>query len=296
MITLDGVKLTDMGIIPLKDHVNPLTSRTRDNTLEIPNRHGLYDFGAYMEQKDFRFPLGYYPNTRAELQRKIYELKTLLFDTYGRPKTIKLELDYEEEKWYMVRFSGSIPIERLLSMGEFTLPLTAYDPWAYAPADYYDPDFIASYDTDAEYNEGLEYKNQTFSPFDNTRQYVGVYNYSHYVTPFSFVIEGRVDNPKLTNVTTGKSITFNGLSLASNERLYVDCKKKTTWKIKATEDQHYWLTPNMMMEYPSQWEKLNVYHEMNGDWIDLASGGNTLLFEGNNPNASINFQWLHRFM
>src|SRR5699024_7977635 len=108
----------------------------------------------------------------------------------------------------------------------------------------------------------------------------------HYATPFSFVIEGYVHKPKITNLTSGKSAQLN-VTVEKNEKLYFDSRLQTVWKISSQDDQHFWLTPVFMMEDYDEWDKINEYNEMSGQFIELLSGGNTLLFEGGNPDAHI---------
>ena len=296
-VILDGTRLRDIGIRVKLNSDYPATPPTRDHIVTIPNMHGAHDMGAFLDPLDFNLECDTLANSQLGIEKTVSKLKEILFDQYARPKTIKLIFEFEPEKWYNVRFRGQMPIVRDVVLGQFPLQLTAYTPFKYAPATYYDPDFIATYDTDTEYDDGVtEYKNQTHTPFKNARQYAGVFNYSHYATPFSFVIEGYVKNPKITNTTSGVSAQFNNVTVEADERLYFDSKLMTTWKVKADEDEWFWLTPYQMMRYPAEWDKLNRYNDMSGHFLELVSGDNTILFEGENPDAQVNFRWEHRFL
>lgn len=296
MVSINGKNLkTDLGIDVKMTFKLPGLPPTRDRSLLIPNKHGTYDMGGYMEPVPHALPCRV-SGTMVEVQTKIKELTKLLIGGDGRPKTVELRYPFEAEKWHNVRYSGSLETLRNAVIGDFTLPLVNFESYYYASQTAYDPSDAPNYDEGTEYDSEVEYINQTHTPFTNIKQYVGIYNYSHYSTPFSFMIEGAVVNPSITNTTTGKKITFTNLTVLADERLYVDSKKKTTWKLKAIDDDYYWLTPNMMMQYPSEWEKINVYHEFAGDWLELIAEGNTLLFEGESPDASVNFNWEHRFL
>ena len=287
----------ELNLRVVSDYDHPIAPDTRDHTIVIPGRNGAVDMGADVNVRSFALPCVARHRTREALQKTVRDLSAHLFDMYGKPKTLELRFSEEPEKYYKVRYSGSLPISRLVGRGEFILPLVAHDPYAYAPATYYDPDFIADYDSDTEYDDGVtEYKNQTHTPFKNARQYAGVFNYSHFATPFSFVIEGYVRNPKITNLTSGVSAKFNGVTVEADERLYFDSKLMTTWKVKASEDKWFWLTPYQMMKYPAHWDKLNHYNNMSGHFLELVSGDNTILFEGEQPDAQVNFRWEHRFL
>lgn len=296
--SLGGKSFAELGLRILRDYEHPILPETRDMSINIPGRHGALDLGAYMGPRYFSLPcMVIDAKNGTVLQKTVRALASHLLDTYGRPRTLELRLSEEPEKWYNVRLSGALPIERIVrGLGQFTLPLTAFDPFAYAPATYYDPTFIADYNKDTDYDDGVtEYKNQTHTPFTNPRQYAGVFNYSHFATPFSFVIEGYVRNPKITNLTSGVSAQLY-VTVEADERLYFDSKLMTTWKVKASDDRWFWLTPNQIMRHPTEWDKINKYNDMSGHFIDLVSGDNSLLFEGERPDAQIHFNWEHRFL
>lgn len=263
--------------------------------INIPGMHGAHYMHDDLEPRPFVLDCRYLDKSHENMQKTIRTLTTLFFDEYGRTKEVKLAFGHEPEKWYKVRYLGHVPIQKLAIQADFILPLIAYDPYAYAPSTYFDPNFIPRYDTDAYYDTNLEYKNQTGIEFNNPRTYAGVFNYSHYATPFSFVIEGYVHRPKITNLTSGQSTRIN-VTVKENEKLYFDSRLKTTWKIRAEEDAHFWLTPVKFMKDYDKWDKVNRYNEMTGSFIDLVSGGNHLLFEGGNPDASVTFNWEHRFL
>lgn len=296
-IYIDDIGLkSDLGIRARETSEYMSIPELRSYVQAIPGMHGAHFVDSDLEPRPFALDCRILDNSHENMQRKARDLAALLFDQFGKPKEIRLVFGHESEKWYKARYEGYIPIQKRAISANFTLPLIAYDPYAYAPMTYYDPDFVARYDAGTYYDDGItEYTNQTHTPFVNSRQYAGVFNYSHYATPFSFVIEGYVKNPKITNQTTGKSAELD-VTVEADERLYFDSNLKTTWKINTKADRWYWLTPNQMMKQYSEWEKINQYNALSGDFIYLASGDNSLLFEGGSPNAQINFNWLHRFL
>src|SRR5699024_1582730 len=66
------------------------------------------------------------------LKRQIRRVNRLFIDDYGRPKTVMLRFGDEIDKYYNVRVTGSIPVDRTAERGFVTVPLTAYDPYAYS--------------------------------------------------------------------------------------------------------------------------------------------------------------------
>ncbi|MCP3025419.1 phage tail domain-containing protein [Halobacillus sp. A5] len=295
MIKLDDKSLKEFNIIPNKGHTNPSTPSFSEKTLEIPGKDGLYYLGVKDGVRTFTFPLTIMEKERSESQKVLREFVNLFHDSRGRKRKVKLSFDYESEKYYYVRLSSDINPTRTRAVFQFDLTLTTYDGWLYAASDAYDPKTVEEYNSGLEYGEPeAEYVNQTNTSFSNSKQYVGIYNYSHYNTPFSFMIEGYVINPRITNIATGKSVSFN-LTLEAGERLYFDSKLMTVWREKGSKFHDYWISPTMSMKYPYEWEKFNTYDGMSGDFLELTAEENTLLFEGGDPSAHVQFEWEHRF-
>lgn len=117
----------------LKDYVDPSIPATRDSSVVIPGRHGEIDFGAYLGNREFSFPIVLIPQSSYyEALAKTDELKKILLDSYGRPRTFKLVVGNQPDRYYNVRYSGSLPINDLLKNRFFTLSLIAHDPHAYS--------------------------------------------------------------------------------------------------------------------------------------------------------------------
>lgn len=120
----------ELGIAILHESKVPILPETRDRTLTIPGRHGAYDFGAELGPRLFELECVIVARNRDELQQRVRELVSHLMDPSGRPRVLQLRLS-EPDKYYNVRYAGSLPVERIASLGRFTLPLVAHDPFAY---------------------------------------------------------------------------------------------------------------------------------------------------------------------
>jgi phage-related protein len=298
VITLDGHTLDYFGLIPLKGHDNP-TPSTRDKSLVIPGKHGSWDFGADMDVIQFNFPMAFNEEDRTAVQKRIREFVSFLLDSKGKPRTFTLAFDYEPEKYYYVRYSGQIKPERLFGLGTFDLPLTAFDPVAYAEQTYKIPEAITGINYDEgnlypvdpneiylsseiytfndpiSFNEPYDpnyfYENPTEFTWIYSKHYCGIYNYSHYETPLIVEIEGSVINPRITNQSTGKTLYLPSIT---NQKMTVDTGKFTV--------------------------KINEQNKLTGvigiEDFNFISGDNSLLFEGGLPNATITYKWKHKFM
>jgi predicted phage tail component-like protein len=131
----NGVTKTpnDFSLAVLPNHEHEAIPETIDRTLSIPERDGLLYYGSNLGTREFNIPMIVIPqNERFQVQAKIREFSSFMFDGYGKPKKIKLIFDYEPDKFYYIRFSGRMVPERLYRMAEFDLPVIAYDPFAYS--------------------------------------------------------------------------------------------------------------------------------------------------------------------
>lgn len=112
----------------------PILPPTVDRIMSVPGKNGAYDFGADLGPRSISLECGIVETDiiiTAQLQEVARNFATHLVDIYGKPKTVELRFDREPDKYYMVRYSGNLPIEELVAMGYFTLPLVAFDPYAY---------------------------------------------------------------------------------------------------------------------------------------------------------------------
>jgi len=129
---LGGIDASEFGIRLLQGTQVSMLPDTRDITAVIPGVHGAYDFGAMMDVRTFELKCAMTgAGSPTELQQQVRTFVQHLVDTNGQPRTLSLVFDEEPDKTYYVRYSGSAPLEQIVSIGIFTLPLVAFDPCAY---------------------------------------------------------------------------------------------------------------------------------------------------------------------
>ncbi|OAS21132.1 distal tail protein Dit [Paenibacillus oryzisoli] len=290
--TLGGQTARQLGIRMLRTSQRPVLPDTVDRTLGIPGRNGLWDFGADLNARQFNLECVILRTNSTTLQQQVSTLAAFLLDQYAKPRTLELVFDNQPDRTYYVRYSGSLAIDRVVGRGQFTLPLVAFDLYAYADLDFMDEEYL--YDTDLDYDSGLYYPNSRMvqdysfvSPgmvvivgeerkwsgfvWAYPEQYSTLMNYSAMFTPMIMRISGTVTNPTITNVVNGQSMTI--ATTITNQTLVIDCTKYTV-KI----------------------DGVNALEYVTGDILGLAPGENQFLFTGTNPNASITYQWRHKFI
>lgn len=132
-VYIDDVNIEKLGLRMRKGHEHPLTGGTLDRFISIPGKHGVYDYGADLEALQITLPLTIREDRPINLQTKLSDLKRILLDGKGKTRTFKLSFGYEPDRYYLVRLTGSVPLERYFKgYGRFDLPLIAPDPRSYS--------------------------------------------------------------------------------------------------------------------------------------------------------------------
>lgn len=131
--TLGSKTASELNIELLRSTQRRILPDTRDIVLTIPGRPGAYDFGGEFGPRLIELECVFLGTaSSAGLQALARNLATHLIDIYGKPKTLKLVFDDEPDKYYNVRYTGSLSMQQIVKAGRFTLPLVAYDPFAYS--------------------------------------------------------------------------------------------------------------------------------------------------------------------
>ena len=269
MMSIDGVHLErDLGLHLLADSEETIIPQVRQDSIEIPGRHGEIVFDSYLESRRL-FPTVLIPSqaTLTDVQNILRRVSSLLLDKYGRPKNVKVIYDYEPEKYYICRMNGYLSPERVAKTGKFLIPLYANDPFAYAEMLAYEPE-SKTYDTGHVYNVGDLYPNPVKVDWRFTTQYSSIYNHSLFATPLLINIEGSVEDMRIHNMTNGQAIMFDGLQSG-----LINIGDLTVTKDGA-----------------------NLMTKMRGDFVYLDPGENMIELHGYNPKATVTYKWKHRFV
>jgi phage-related protein len=260
-LTLDGKRPEELGLKLLQEHQHPALPETRDRSVEIPGKHGAYDFGADLGVRPFELPFLVNQFEKVDVQQKVREFTRLLVNPNGRPKTVELIFDYEPDKSYSVRYTGSLPIDRLVRMGEFVLPLTAFDPYAYHTTST--EDIIMDSDTSVMSEVLLDsvYSFNIASP-----QTLEVHNFSYYNTFPTIEIKGSFTS--LTLSANGKSFSFGSQTDKTIE----------------------------VSEFETKINGVNSLSAMTGESLEFIEGFNDVVITGSNINATITFKFKPRYL
>jgi len=136
--TLAGTANTALGVELLPDFKEPVLPGSRDRKVEIPGQSGVRLFSSDLEARQIVLDLVMIDSTTPEtLQSLTRTFSALLLDGDGKPIDVALVFTKEPNKTYTVRYSGNMPLQRLIggAKGYFSLPLIAADPFSYGAED-----------------------------------------------------------------------------------------------------------------------------------------------------------------
>lgn len=267
-VWIDDIELQSLGVTVRLGSTEPILPSLRSQTLTVPSRHGAYDFGAWLEPREFELDCVFKRQSYTELKLQIRSFLGLFLDAYGRPKTVKLRFGDEPDKYFNVRVSSNIPIDRVANFGQFTLPLTAYDPFGYSERSSEEGLTWGDTKVTFEWNYllgndlGVGGKTVQITSAQIRKLYVD----GTTVRP-TFVLKGVGKNVKLSS--NGKSFTIADLGGA-------------TWAI---DGENYTVLKNGG----------NALGQMSGDFIELMNGENNLVVSGTNLNFALTVKYRDKY-
>lgn len=249
-----------LGIIMLRQSRRPMLASTVDSTADVAGMHGAYDFGAKLSPMQFGLECAMITPNYKELQAAAERLAEFLLDASGRPRQFELIFDSKPSKKYVVRYSGSLDIERIMGLGRFTLPFTAFDPFSYQTdlsTDEFDWDSEILMD-----NERITFDYEPPIYSVTVPETVEVVNYGAFeVWPIIQVVGSF----------TSLSLTVNGRTL-----VYVEAVASGTVTIDCQRMQ-------------AKLGTTNKNNKVSGQFIKLQPGTNSVQIGGTGLNCSVSF-------
>lgn len=266
-LTIDGKPLKQLGLALLPGFQHPAAPPIRDYTVSIPGRPGAYYFGSDIDPLEFNLPLIIKPQeNRFELAAAIRRMVAAFINPYGKPKEVKLIYDYEPDKYYLARYSGSMSIERYFRMGKFELPMIAYDPHAYSVAE---TDEI-TWDSDIPFESDILFDIGDYTFTINNPQKIHIDNFG------SLIVRPVIE---ISGSATNLIFSVNG------ENFYLGSFSNSTFLIDA---KHYTIIKN----------GLNFLFEMKGNLekLEFFPGTNTVNITGSNININISCKFNAKYI
>ncbi|PFI17457.1 distal tail protein Dit [Bacillus cereus] len=267
-LTIDGKRISELKLALLPGFQHPAAPPIRDHAVSISGRPGAYYFGSEIDPMQFSLPLLVKPQeNRFELSAAIRKMVTAFIDPYGKPKEVKLIYDYDPDKYYLARYSGSMPIERYLSMGKFELPMIAYDPHAYSILESTDE---IRWDDPIPWMSDISISAGGNSYTITSPQKISLDNYGSLVVRPVISITGSAEN---------LTFTFKG------ERFSLGTFTNTSFLIDAERYAAIKNGQNFLFQLKGDLEKL-----------ELMPGANAIQIGGTNLNINITFKYRAKYI
>ncbi len=266
-VWIDDTLLQDEGIAVLLNSEEPALPAMRNISVSVPGRHGAYDFGAYFEPREFTLNVVFPRQSYADLKYQIRQFVRKFTDEYGRPKTVKLRFGDEVDKYYNVRLTESVPVERAAERGYLSLGLTAFDPYAYS--------MLSSADDVLWGDEVITFEWHYLLGMEGALKGVQV------TTPRSIIV--KIDGEPLRPVIeiNGSAI---GLTISANGKSFkLPNFTNTRWII---DGQTYEVVRNGKHDLSA----------MSGDFIELLHGDNGVKISGTVLNFEITFKYRDKYL
>lgn len=218
VLTIDGIPPSELGLGVFRNTQRPILSSTVDNTVTIPGMHGAYDFGATMGPKQFELECAFITRNHTELQLRASALAAFLLDGDGRPRTMDIVFANSPDRKYSVRYVGSLNIDRISGLGTFTLPFTAFDPFAYSITD---TGSLLTWDTDYTWEDDFAWGDSYDFAFNGPGT-VQINNFGKLNVEPLIIVSGSFGNLSLT--IGGNEFRYN---TSFNGTLEINYKRKT---------------------------------------------------------------------
>lgn len=266
-VFIDDFRLQDLGIAVQLSSSEPALPSIRNQSIVVPNRHGVFDYGGWLGARQFTLDCVLLRReSYADIKRGIRKLVKLLIDDWGRPKTVKLRFGDNLNVFYNARLTAGVPVERIANLGMFSLTFTAFDPVAYSNVTN---DEIVWGSTDiyftANYPLGHIGGNATHRITGNTS--------------FTTYVDGDALRAVMSISGSATSVTIS----ANGKSLKLDAFNNAIIDI---DGENYAVSQN----------GTNSLALMSGDFIELLPGENTINVTGNGMNFDLTLKYRDRYV
>lgn len=260
------MRLEDFSMRTLRNHIRPLSGSFSQKKQHIPEMMGDYYFGTEIGSKTYEMVLTTWTNDWKTLEERLDSLNAFLFDANGQPKLLKCFFD-NSDKFAFIYLKDQIIPDVSSVMEKIPITFVNYDGGEYSTSSAYDPETPLRYDDGHMYGE-KGYANTTGFDWIYSRHYSGLENYSSLNTDIKITIKGTVKGGSVTHLESGVKLTFPDVT---NGTIVID---GGVFNVQVN----------------------GVDTVFDGEFPVLKPGGNGFLFEAETVNATVSFDWYHKFM
>ncbi|WP_409346766.1 phage tail family protein [Paenibacillus sp. MBLB4367] len=264
-----GTAFSDVGLLLTKADV-PLLPETKQFEDDIPGMDGMLDLGMEYGPRPINLTFQVLAkNGEGEYQTKLQQIAKMFAPHRGAQPLI---LERAPGKQWLAKYNGTMSIERIAQLGEFTLPLKAHYPFASSVPDNQQPLRLGlGYVIGMGYHLGMGPTGYSF-PVTTSPRAFSVYHAGTYFAKPIIRITGTGSNISIANDTTAEAMMFNG-ALSGGDTLEIDCSRQRITK-----------------------NGVNAFAGFSGVYPRLAEGNNNFTITATAANLTVVFIFRHTYL
>jgi phage-related protein len=263
---IGGYSFASLGIKLLSSNI-PILPETRQQEDDIPGLDGSLDLGTEFGPRQIELEVFVKADSKAELHSKLAKIASVFSPRRGIQSLV---VSPQTGKLFYVKFNGSLPLEKIgAMMGKFTIPLKAFDPFAYSVNDTSEPLKLGQGYT---LGQGLRLGDSyTFEVKQANTSFSVHHAGTHEAKPL-IRITGTGSDIIFTNDTTEEGLNVD-LTLQQGDILEIECKLSR-------------ITIN----------GINAFYAFSGVYPRILEGDNLFTLTASNPNLTIEFIFRHTYL
>jgi phage-related protein len=263
---IGGYSFASLGIKLLSSNI-PILPETRQQEDDLPGLDGSLDLGTEYGPRQIELEVFVKADSKTELHSKLAKIASIFSPRRGIQPLV---ITPQTGKLFYVKFNGSLSLEKIGSMnGKFTIPLKAFDPFAYSVNDTSEPIRLGQGYT---LGQGLRLGDSyTFEAKQASTNFSVYHAGTHEAKPL-IRVTGTGSNLVLTNDSTEEGLIVD-LTLLQGDILEIDCKL------------------NRIAINGS-----NAFYAFSGVYPKLVEGENIFTLTSSNPNLQIEFIFRHTYL
>lgn len=134
-----GQDFKQWGVYLLEGSERQVLAPSRDRMIEIPGKHGAYDFSPEYAPREFRLRCVVLANSHSQLLSRLQSIAAALDLLKGAQQLI---FDLQPDRYWLARYSGNLAAILGAINGEFDLEMLCADPFAYSATETQQTDAI----------------------------------------------------------------------------------------------------------------------------------------------------------
>jgi phage-related protein len=265
--TFGGVSYASVGLLLLKENISllPETVQTEE---ELDGLDGSIDIEVRYAPRLIEHEVMLLAVDEAEYQTRLQQIAKLLNARTGVKPLIR---DRMTGKRWMAKYNGRIPIEKIASLGQFTIPYKAFCPFAESVTDSTTP---LAYGQGYSYGMGLRYGGPAVFPVAASPTSLIVYQAGTHEAYPVIRLAGSGSNITISNTTTGETLTINQ-TISGSDVIEINCAP---------------------LEQAVRKNGNSSLNGVSGKFPRLAEGDNSITISGTGLDMTVSFIFRHTYL